>query len=92
MPAFEIRCVITGRVQMVMFRDFAQRKARGLRLAGTVHNLDDGSVEVIAQGDKESFERLIDKLRTGPLLAHVDDVHIEWRKPTQSFDGFKIIF
>ncbi|MBI4067814.1 acylphosphatase [Candidatus Kaiserbacteria bacterium] len=88
----EIHCIVKGRVQMVMYRDFVQRKARGLRLAGIVRNLDNGTVEVVAQGNKEDLERLVEKLRKGPLLARVDDVRVEWQEPTQSFDGFKIIF
>jgi len=88
----EIHCIVKGRVQMVMFRDFAQRKARGLRLAGTVRNLDDGTVMVVAQGNKPELDALVEKLHKGPLLARVDDVRVEWREPTQSFGGFKILF
>ena len=43
-----IEAIVSGRVQMVMFRDFAQRKALGLRLCGEVMNLPDGTVRVIA--------------------------------------------
>ena len=88
----EIRCRISGKVQMVMFRDFVQRKARTLDITGKVFNLDDGSVEVIAQGEKEQLEKLIEHLHEGPLLAHVVRVEVEWRKPAQSFESFKIIF
>lgn len=88
----EIHCIVSGRVQMVMFRDFVQRRARILRLTGTVQNLPDGTVDVVAQGNKEDLERLIDKLHKGSILSRVDGVIIEWREPSQSFDGFKIIF
>jgi len=88
----EIHCIVSGRVQMVMFRDFVQRKARGLRLTGAVRNLPDGAVDVVAQGSKESLEALVAKLHKGPLLARVDDVSVEWREPSKSFDGFQIIF
>lgn len=92
MSASEIHCTVKGRVQMVMFRDFVQRRARILRLTGTVQNLPDGTVDVVAQGNKEDLERLIDKLHKGSILSRVDDVFVEWRESSQSFDGFKIIF
>ena len=49
----EIVCFAYGRVQNVMFRDFIARGARHLGLTGYVRNLDDGSVEFVAQGQKE---------------------------------------
>jgi len=56
----EIECTITGKVQMVMFRDFIQRKARALNISGTVENGEDGSVRVVAQGDEKSLQTFID--------------------------------
>lgn len=88
----ELRAIITGRVQMVMYRDFAQRKARGLRLVGTVENRPDGSVEIIAQGERAELERYVEKLKKGPFLARVDDVAVEWRTPAKTFEGFQILF
>lgn len=87
----EIRSIITGRVQMVMFRDFARRKARSLELAGTVKNLDNGTVEVVAQGSTEKLEAFIERLRKGSLFSRVDDVAVTWREPSATLDGFHII-
>ncbi len=75
---------------MVMFRDFVQRHARALQLVGTVRNLPDGAVEVVAQGPVEKLEELIKRLHTGPLLSRVASVDIEWRKPVSSMSGFTI--
>ena len=88
----EIYCRVDGRVQMVMFRDFAQRKARGLGLVGYVHNRSDGTVEVLAQGDTEDLKEFIVYLQKGPLLARVDGVEVEWRKPEKEFSSFEIVF
>ncbi|MBL7045675.1 MAG: acylphosphatase [Parcubacteria group bacterium] len=88
----EIKCKISGKVQMVMFRDFIQRKARTLALRGTVENLQDGSVEVVAQGREEDLETLIEYLNKGPFLARVLRVSVDWREPSREFEGFKIIY
>ncbi|MEK7628104.1 MAG: acylphosphatase [Patescibacteria group bacterium] len=86
----EIHCLVFGRVQMVMFRDFTARGARSLGLTGFVRNLADGSVEVVAQGAKEKLEALVVRLKKGSLLSRVDNVQVTWCEATQSFDGFII--
>lgn len=88
----EIHCKVVGKVQMVMFRDFVRRHARSLGLTGTVQNLPDGSVEVVAQGNEAELDALIEKLHKGPFLAHVIRVDVERRKPSGSFDGFTIVY
>ena len=54
-----LECRITGRVQLVMFRDFTQRKASSLGLFGTVENKKDGSVVVVAEGEESKLEQLL---------------------------------
>lgn len=75
---------------MVMYRDFAQRKARGLGVVGTVKNLPDGTVEVIAEGEEEILKRYIEKLHKGSILSRVQGVQIEWRPPLGIFKDFVI--
>lgn len=81
---------ITGRVQMVMFRDFANRKARRLGLTGTVRNLADGSVAVIAEGEEGLLNRYIELLHKGSFLSRVDAVQIERAPATGEFKDFSI--
>ncbi len=88
----ELHAIVSGRVQLVMFRDFTQRNARRLKLTGTVKNLSDGTVEVIAQGDRSALEKLLEALHSGPMLASVDKVESEWREPSATFDSFKIVY
>jgi acylphosphatase len=54
--------------------------------------LDDGSVEVVAEGEKDKLTRLIDKLREGPRAARVERVDVEWGEPTGKHREFEIIF
>src|SRR3989344_224255 len=52
-----IETIVSGRVQVVMYRDFATRKARGLGLVGEVKNLPDGTVRVVAEGARTPYVR-----------------------------------
>ena len=88
----EIECIITGRVHMVMFRDFACRRGRKLGVNGTVENLPDGSVRVIAQGEREKLMEFETLLKKGPLLAKVKDVRTTWREPSVVLEGFNIVY
>jgi len=71
------RFLIQGIVQGVGFRYFARREARGLRLAGYVRNLADGSVEAVARGDEKTLAALEAALRRGPGGSRVDSVGVE---------------
>jgi acylphosphatase len=86
----QINCKIIGRVQMVMYRDFACRNARKLGLKGFVRNEPDGSVSVIAQGERALLEQLIERLREGPMLANVENVEVEWGEAKAVYENFDI--
>jgi len=87
-----LECYIFGRVQMVMFRDFARRKARKLKLAGTVKNLEDGSVFVAAEGEEEKLNAFLGYLKRGPVLARVERVEQKWLQATGEFSDFRILY
>ena len=87
-----VECNITGRVQMVMFRDFTKRHARRLELAGLVKNNADGSVTVIAEGEENILHLLLQKLKKGPLLARVDRIDSRWKEPRGDFSQFDIVY
>lgn len=88
----QLRANITGRVQMVMFRDFAQRKARKLGLFGTVQNQSDGSVFVVAEGEEIVLNEYIKYLSRGPILAKVKNIRTEWSEPSGIFKDFLIVY
>lgn len=88
----ELRALVKGRVQMVMYRDFVQRKARGLGLSGFVRNLVDGSVEVVAQGERAKLEILAAKLKKGSLLSRVESVDLDWHPIGEVQQGFRIAY
>ncbi len=65
------RVVVRGRVQGVGFRWFVRERALALRLAGSVCNRPDGSVEVQAEGDQRAIDSLLVSLREGPVGSRV---------------------
>lgn len=87
-----LEAIVSGRVQMVMYRDFAQRKARGLRLSGELQNLKDGTVRVLAEGPRAALEKYLHKLHGGPLLARVEHVDPVWKEAEDGYKGFEIIY
>jgi acylphosphatase len=94
----KLYCRIYGRVQHVMFRDFATRKARKCHIVGYVHNRPDGSVEVYGEGSRTDLDRWLEYLHRGPMLAHVERVDAQWNEAPpsdmtqKSFDSFEIVF
>lgn len=85
------RFLVQGRVQGVSFRFFAEDVARREGIGGFVRNLDDGRVEVVAEGDEEAIVRFERALHLGPVLSHVERVETETRPPTGSVAGFRIL-
>lgn len=69
-----VRYVVRGRVQGVGFRWFVRKAAGELGLRGSVRNLPDGSVEVIAAGPADALVSLEERLRNGPPAARVSEV------------------
>lgn len=85
-----IECHISGRVQLVMYRDFSARNAKALGLTGFVKNMEDGTVYLVAEGEEIQLTTYIEKLKSGPILADVERVIVEWKDSTGEFDKFII--
>jgi acylphosphatase len=84
------RYVISGRVQGVGFRYFADAVAAREGLHGWVRNLPGGSVEALAEGDAEAVERFERAIRHGPPGARVDHVDVESTVPSGRDSGFTV--
>jgi acylphosphatase len=70
------RYVVSGRVQGVGFRYFVEKNAARIGVTGWVRNLDDGGVEVHAQGSAAQLTELEGLLREGPRWAEVRGVEV----------------
>ena len=84
------RFIIDGEVQGVGYRFFALRAAARHQVLGTVRNLPNGQVEVVAEGSPGSLEELKKDLATGPHLSEVTSLE-EFDIPvTGRFRDFRI--
>ena len=86
----QLRAVIRGRVQGVGFRDYVKRRARRLMLGGYVENRADGSLYVVATGERAALEQLLSDLRRGPSQAQVTSVDVNWSE--QSAESLPLYF
>lgn len=84
------RFVVSGRVQGVGYRFFADEAARVEGLSGWVRNLPDGRVEARAEGDLEAVERFARHLARGPAGARVESVHTVDETPDGRVRPFEI--
>ena len=85
-----VNIFVSGLVQGVFFRSETKAKAKELGLFGWVRNLADGRVEILAEGEKEKLEKLIEWAKRGPELAKVDDLEINWQEYQGEFKDFEI--
>lgn len=67
---------VTGRVQGVSFRYYAEREATRLGLGGWVRNEPDGSVAAHVEGDPGAVEAFVRWCHDGPRLAYVERVDV----------------
>ena len=81
---------MSGRVQGVGFRFFIEEQARRENLHGYVRNVEDGCVEILAEGDAEALERFERAVRRGPAGARVDACDMTELTPTRRATGFSI--
>lgn len=85
-----VRLYISGMVQNVFFREFIKENAEKLNIKGFTRNLEDGRVEVFAEGDSEAVNKLIELCKKGPKHSQVKRVEIK-PETHQDFKIFKVL-
>ncbi|OCG15876.1 hypothetical protein A9G45_05995 [Gilliamella sp. HK2] len=87
----KVKINVNGRVQGVGFRFFTYQQAQKLNLVGYVQNLDNGDVEIIAQGDNLQISKLIKWIENGgPASASISLVNIVELKPQNDLTSFNV--
>lgn len=84
-----IHAYVSGRVQGVFYRDATQKKATELGVTGWVKNIPDGRVELIACGDQQLVNELIEWLWEGSRSSNVTSVETKFVDYTD-FESFKV--
>lgn len=84
--------LVSGIVQGVGYRFFAERVARSLSVTGYVMNLWTGEVKVVAEGRKEDLLAFLERLRQGPRGAIVEDCRVAWGDYKGKYRDFDIRF
>jgi acylphosphatase len=93
MPEERVTVFVRGHVQGVGFRWWARARALELGLVGYARNLDDGRVEVLAQGPTEAIDAMVRLLSEQPSSlrrpGRVAGVVAQYAQPIAGLVGFK---
>jgi len=81
-----------GHVQGVGFRYSVQDIAMNLGVTGWVKNLEDGRVEVVAEGKHKALEEFLDKISKSYIGRYIKDTDVSREKSVGEFDSFKVAF
>jgi acylphosphatase len=77
---------VSGRVQGVYFRAFAEDEAIARKIAGWIRNAPDGRVEAVFEGDRASVEAMIQWCHRGSPASRVTGVEVAWEPPRSERD------
>jgi acylphosphatase len=94
----QARVYIKGDVIGVGFRAWTKIQAKIIGVSGWVKNVYDkseifgsaGGVEILIQGEEEKINKMIELVKTGPPIAHVEAIEVYWQDPKEIFEGFEI--
>jgi acylphosphatase len=87
----ELLAIVYGNVQGVFYRRYIQVKAQELGITGTAANLEDGTVEIVAQGKEEDLRKLLEFIYSGPEDAEVESANVQWGAVSEPIADFRII-
>ena len=77
-------------MQGVGFRYTAKTVATGFELSGTIRNLPDGRVELVAEGTRAELEAFRAAIRDEGLAGFIRDEQVTWADAKNEFRGFEI--
>lgn len=87
-PQLELHAIVHGRVQGVGFRAQAQVYAKKLKIFGIVRNCSNGSVEIYAQGEKNSLKAFLDLLKAS---FSIERIEVNYVPSKSSYVDFQIV-
>ncbi len=84
--------VFSGRVQGVGFRYTICHIAEPFNVTGFVRNLWDGDVELVAEGEQQELDGLLEAVRDSHLDRYVTGEKLHWKSATGEYKKFGILF
>ena len=91
MKRSRMHVVYSGHVQGVGFRYTVKSTAAGFEITGTVRNLLDGRVELVAEGPIEELEAFRTAVRQSGLESLIRTEDVTWSEAAGEFRGFEIV-
>lgn len=85
-----VRILIEGKLQGANFRYHTQQEAKKLGLAGFVRNLSDGRIEIDAQGDDASVDKLLAWCQEGPQNTQLKSILFRYDEPAEHGTDFVV--
>ena len=83
--------IISGKVQHVYYRKFASQALMRLRIQGYIHNLPNGTVEVVARIYDDEYDAVIEALQKGSPMSSVESISATVIEDDDIiYDGFEI--
>ncbi|MEP6662241.1 MAG: acylphosphatase [Verrucomicrobiota bacterium] len=87
----QMQILYAGHVQGVGFRYATKSVARGFEVTGIVRNLDDGRVELIAEGAREELEAFQRAVQDSEVGRFIRKEMVLWSEVKNEFRGFEIV-
>lgn len=91
MSRCRVLVLYSGRVQGVGFRYTVKQVAAGYEISGTVRNLPDGRVELVAEGARAELEAFRQGIRDAGLDGFIRQEDVRWAEARSEFRGFEIV-
>jgi acylphosphatase len=86
-----VHIIVSGIVQGVFFRANTLQEANQLGIYGWVRNLNDGRVEIMAEGESSLIEKMVSWCKVGPPGAQINRIDIKYLIFRDEFVDFRII-
>lgn len=90
MKRHRVKNLYSGRVQGVGFRYTVKSLTTGFEVTGTVRNLEDGRVELMAEGAKEELDAFLEAVRKSEVGRFIRQEQTVWSEAINEFRGFEI--
>lgn len=91
MALVELHAIFSGKVQGVGFRWTVVDKAQDFGVNGFVRNVPNGTVEMVAQGEKKVLEALLEAIKSDSGAARIETVNCQYKAVKNAYLDFQML-